>query len=78
VTVSYFSKGAFEPHDLTIIQNAFNTIVDQPWFDKSAGAQGNFAKYLIDTFPDGQMDLKSYLAEAETSARMFFSVHEIP
>lgn len=61
----------FEPDQLNDLKALFDELTAQPWFDTAD--KEAFAKYLIDSYPNGSFDAKRHRSAVEASARMFYS-----
>ncbi len=68
-----YVKTVFQPQELKNLKLLFDEISSQVWFDQSDGAKEAFAKYLIDTFPNGAFDARKHRSVVEASARMIYS-----
>lgn len=60
--------------DLTSIEQVYEDITSQPWFNPEARYQ--FSRYLIETFPDGSYNAKRHREIVEGVARTLYEKQE--
>lgn len=64
------TKSNFYADDLSTIEQIFDDIVSQPWFDPEARSQ--FSQYLVETFPNASFNAARHREIVEGVAQTLY------
>lgn len=69
----FWTKGAFQPEELSALKKVFDEVTAEPWFDAAEEAREKVAKYLFEMFPGVTFDPQKHRPIVEATARTFFA-----
>lgn len=63
----------FTPQEAEIIRTAYDSLIEQDWFNRNAVTEREMLKIVLQTFLDGAQSLEKLLAACESEGRRRFS-----